>query len=178
MRSKMFVLLLPILSSLLTAQEQLAAAECPVTTVDERGEWVGTETIRTGAFPGGMITFRPGGAGFVEDDGALGIKWGWMRGVGVEGRLFIGGRRLDGDAPSARAYIGGYNKITGFQPTSVVFPTPGCWEITGGLAGATVTVVVLVEKIGDGPSSRRTGPGPGKRVTTHWLDPELGSEQG
>jgi hypothetical protein len=39
----------------------------------------------------------------------------------------------------------------GFQPIYLVFPTPGCWEITGRLGAQSLTFVVQVEKIGKGP---------------------------
>jgi hypothetical protein len=54
----------------------------------------------------------------------------------------------------------------GAQGTYLVFPTPGCWEITGRLGDAKLTFVLLVEKIGDGPSWRFEGPPPGWRQTS------------
>jgi hypothetical protein len=53
--------------------------------------------------PDGRFVFKPGGPGFVDHDGALGIKFGWNR--LVPGRLQVGGRRIDGNAPPARAYL-------------------------------------------------------------------------
>lgn len=50
----------------------------------------------------GRVVFQPGGPGFVDRDGALGIKWAWVR--RIPGELIVGGRRLDGDAPPARSY--------------------------------------------------------------------------
>jgi len=105
------------------------------------------DALRT--FAPGRIVFAPGGAGFVDRDGALGIKFPWER--LMEGSLIVGGRRLDGDAAPARAYMNhGYGKV-GFQPTYLVFPTPGCWEITGRIGDRSLTFVVFVEKIGAGP---------------------------
>ena len=49
---------------------------------------------------------------------------------------------------------GGYGE-TGFQASYVIFPTPGCWEVTGRVADASVTFVTRVVKVGDGPSWRR-----------------------
>jgi len=103
----------------------------------------------------GRFTFAPGGSGFVDRDGALGIKFGWER--LVAGSLIVGGRRLDGDAEPARAYMNrGYGEI-GFQPTYLVFPTAGCWEITGRLGDRSLTFVVYVEKIGRGPDWQYEG---------------------
>jgi hypothetical protein len=136
-------------------------AECPITTADPAGN---DELL---AFSPGRFVFEPGGPGFVDHDGALGVKWGFER--LKAGRLFVGGRRLDAAAAPARAYIYDYGD-SGFQPIYLVFPTPGCWEIQAGIGAAVspLTFVVLVERTGDGPSARMNGPGPGRRVTTHW----------
>ena len=138
-------------------------AECPITTTYP----IGNDELL--AFSLGRVVFKPGGSGFVDHDGALGIKWGFER--LKPGRLFVGGRRLDAAADSARAYIYDYGE-SGFQPIYLLFPTPGCWEISAGVGAAVapLTFVVLVEKIGDGPSARQNGPGPGRRVTTHWRE--------
>ena len=138
-------------------------AECPITTADP----IGNDELL--AFSPGKVVFSPGGAGFVDHDGALGIKWAFER--VKRGRLFVGGRRLDAAAGPARAYIYDYGD-SGFQPIYLLFPTPGCWEISAGVGAAAspLTFVVLVEKLGDGPSWRQNGPGPGRRVTTHWRE--------
>ena len=36
----------------------------------------------------------------------------------------------------------------------LIFPTPGYWEITGGVSGHRLTFVVEVEQVGDGPDWR------------------------
>jgi hypothetical protein len=40
----------------------------------------------------------------------------------------------------------------------VIFPTPGCWEVTGRIGDASVAFVTRVVKIGDGPAGRRDVP--------------------
>ena len=40
-----------------------------------------------GLWPNGTVIFRPGGPGFMTSDGALGMKFGWTR--GVEGNRFF-----------------------------------------------------------------------------------------
>lgn len=113
------------------------------------------DVLQAGVPPDGRIVFRPGGAGFVDRDGALGIKFHWDR--LVAGALIVGGRRLDAAAPPARAYMNdGYGNV-GFQPAYVVFPSPGCWEITGRIGERSLTFVVQVEKHGDGPGWRYEG---------------------
>jgi hypothetical protein len=109
-----------------------------------------------GLWEDGTIIFKPGGAGFVTRDGALGMKFGWTR--GVPGQIRISGRRLDGDAPPLRAEVpGGYGDL-GFQASFLIFSTPGCWQVTaqvGDRADSELTFVTKVVKIGDGPAWRR-----------------------
>jgi hypothetical protein len=38
------------------------------------------------------------------------------------------------------------------QPTFLIFPTTGCWEVTGRIGEHRVTFVLSVVKIGDGPA--------------------------
>jgi hypothetical protein len=81
---------------------------------------------------------------FVEDDGAIRMKWPWWR--GVQGELRIEGRRLDGKAPPLTAEIPpGYGQ-SGFQPSGIFFPTEGCWEVTGSVGAAKLTFVTVVVK--------------------------------
>ncbi|MDE3111597.1 MAG: hypothetical protein KGK34_01490 [Chloroflexota bacterium] len=35
---------------------------------------------------------------------------------------------------------------TGFQASGVLFPTEGCWEITGAVGNSTLTFVTLVRR--------------------------------
>lgn len=74
--------------------------------------------------------------------GEEGNKVAWFRPDRAE--LLITGRRIDGDAPPLQAevpccYAGK------FQPTRLVFATPGCWEITGAADGRSITFVVQVQ---------------------------------
>jgi hypothetical protein len=111
---------------------------------------VGVLSVYT--YPRGTVEFKPGGGGFVENDGSLGIKWPWWR--GVSGALKISGRRLDAPAPPLRADIPDGYGDSGFLPTNLIFPQPGCWEVTGSVGQATITFVTRVVKIGAGPSER------------------------
>lgn len=141
-----------------------AGFECPVTKpngiVADGGEpdrnSYGNRQLSVGPFglwPDGTVVFKPGGAGFVTQDGSLGMKFGWQR--GVRGELKIDGRRLDAQAPALRAHVpNGYEPL-GFQATSLIFATPGCWEVTGHVGDASVTFVTMVVQIGDGPAWRR-----------------------
>jgi hypothetical protein len=102
-----------------------------------------------GLWPDGTIEFKPGGAGFVTQSGALGMKFGWMR--GVSGDLKITGHRLDGEGPPLRSQVPAGYGDRGFQATYLIFPTPGCWEVTGHVGDSSVTFVTKVVKIGNGP---------------------------
>jgi hypothetical protein len=136
------------------------AGACPITQV--AGSY-GNEFLEAVLPWNGRIVFRPGGAGFVDHDGALGIKLGWNR--LIPGTLRVGGRRLDGDAPPARAYLNDGYGDRGLQPIYLIFPVPGCWEITGGLGDARLSFVLKVEKVGDGPGWKFDGLPPGWRMT-------------
>jgi hypothetical protein len=98
--------------------------------------WVG------GLWEGGVLA---AGRDFIEEDGSVGMKFGWWR--HASGRLTITGRRLDGPAPPLRAHIPDGYGDRGFQATGLSFPTEGCWEVTGQLAGTTLTFVTLVKKV-------------------------------
>jgi hypothetical protein len=79
----------------------------------------------------------------VNPDGSLGgMKWPWWR--GVPGSLVIEGRRLDATAAPLRADIPDGYGDRGFIPSGLIFPTPGCWEVTGRVADASLTFVVQV----------------------------------
>jgi hypothetical protein len=102
----------------------------------ENGQFVGLS-------PGGTVVFRAGGAGSVEPDGSLGMKfWWWRPAKGAD--LEIAGRRLDAPAAALMAEVtDGYDDQE-FVPAGLIFPTQGCWEVTGRVGDATLTFVTLV----------------------------------
>jgi hypothetical protein len=102
----------------------------------------GNGSLWTMLWPDGIVVFRPGGPGFVLSDGSLSMKLPWWR--GVRGKLTIQGRRLDRSAPSLRADIPEGYGDTGFQATALIFPTEGCWEVTGRAGDASLTFVTRV----------------------------------
>ena len=131
-----------------------APPRCPTTAPNEStppGEdpskrgYHGNEALWTDlSWPEGKIVFRPGGVGRVLPDGSLSIKFPWWR--GVRGKLALEGRRLDAPAPQLRSNVPeGYGDI-GFQATALIFPTEGCWEVTGRVGDSVLTFVVLVSK--------------------------------
>jgi hypothetical protein len=141
-----------VLDPLALAEPQTEPFVCPVTEVNGgKGGVYGNEALEVVLWPRGRFTFGPG-SGFVDAEGGMGVKVGWDR-KKEKGHLEVGGRRLDGQSPPAYAYIYDYGD-TGFQPIYLVFPTPGCWEIVGSVADASLKYVVLVETSGGGPTWR------------------------
>jgi hypothetical protein len=61
------------------------------------------------------------------------------------GSLTISGRRLDAPAPPLEAVIPSGYGGTGFQASALIFPTEGCWEVTGSEAESALTFVVEVQ---------------------------------
>jgi hypothetical protein len=141
-----------------------ASRECPVTIPNGSvppgesapGDYHGNGKLWT-ALParGVLVAVPPGAEGQgwvttdVREDGSVGMKFGWTRGSGVEGRLEIRGRRLDGKAPPLEAEIQDYGP-SGFQPSTIVFPSEGCWEVTGRSGDAELTFVLrFVDEVTD-----------------------------
>jgi hypothetical protein len=125
---------------------------CPVTKPNGRtppGERPdpnhhGNGALWTVLWPDGTVVISPVGAGSVLSDGSLEMKFPWWR--AVKGRLTINGRRLDASAPPLRAKIPEGYGDSGFQSSALIFPTPGCWEITGRVGTTTMTFVSRVVK--------------------------------
>jgi hypothetical protein len=82
---------------------------------------------------------------FVQPDGSIGWKLGWYR--LSPGTLTIAGTRLDQPAPALRADIPNGYGPQGFQASGVIFPTPGCWQITGTTGQHQLTFVTYVELV-------------------------------
>jgi len=108
----------------------------------------GNGKLRTTLYSDGTVVFGPGGPGSVLSDGSLSMKFPWWR--GVRGKLTIEGRRLDASAPPLRAYIPEGYGDTGFQATALIFPTEGCWEVTGKVGDTSLKFVTRVLKVGGG----------------------------
>ena len=110
----------------------------------------GNDSIAIGlGAEGRTITFQPSGAGFVLPDGSLQWKFLWMK---ARLPMTIEGRRLDAPSSPLRSRVNHEFDNENFQPSSLIFPTPGCWEITSRVGHDRLTFVVKVVKIGAGPS--------------------------
>ncbi len=78
-----------------------------------------------------------------EYDPADGMKVGWFRPAGEE--LVVTARRLDGDAPPFEAHIPCCYP-TRFQASGLMFPTPGCWEVTAVAGESRLVFTVVIEE--------------------------------
>jgi hypothetical protein len=96
--------------------------------------WVGA------LWPQGIVIITPDNVG---PGGELSMKFGWYR--LTSGYLTITGQRLDGPAPPASGQTFGYG-LTGFNAPGVIFPTEGCWQVTGPAGRAALTFVTFVIK--------------------------------
>lgn len=102
----------------------------------------GNGMIWTSLWPDGNVVIRKGGPGFVLPDGSLKMKFLWL--MAGDGPLTVEGRRLDGEARPLRAEIFGGFAGRGFQPSYLVFPTAGCWEVTAKSNGSALSFVTRV----------------------------------
>jgi hypothetical protein len=141
---------------ILSAVAADSSSECKVTKPNgqaplgqPRGpDTYGNDALSTVLFPNGVVEFRPGGPGFVLADGSLKMKFPWWR--NAEAALEITGRRLDATAPPLRAEIGRSGDIH-MVPTYVIFPSTGCWEVSGKVGGVSLVFITKVVKVGNGP---------------------------
>lgn len=129
------------------AQRIAAIDSCPITQpngdLPPDPSWANSKT----AFGNGIlwVALWPYSNVYVDvprADGSISLKTGWWR--GVAGKLQIDGHRLDAGAPPLMADVSDGYGDTGFQPSTIVFPTEGCWEITGRVDNASLTFVTLV----------------------------------
>lgn len=135
--------------------DRTAIASCPVTLPNGKsptlqsssGFNLGNEdgTLFTSPWPNGIVVFTADGSGHVSSDGSLEMKWYWWR--GVKGALTVQGRRLDASAPTLRTDINDGYGDSGLLPMGLIFPTQGCWEVTGTVGNARLTFVTLVMKV-------------------------------
>ena len=128
------------------AQEAATVGGCPVTKpngMTPRGEAPGPRHHGNGSlwtvlhYPTLPVTARNR-----QLDGSIDEKFPWWR--GVSGNLSIRGRRIDGSGPPLRARIPSGYGDSGFQASAIIFPTEGCWRVTGTVGLAALTFVVLV----------------------------------
>lgn len=104
----------------------------------------GNGKIWTVLWPRGTVVFAPGGPGEIRADESLAMKFPFWRGAGVTGELEITGRSLEGaDEPMTGEATAGYGD-RGFQASTLIFPGPGCWEVTARVGQVRLTFVTRV----------------------------------
>ena len=126
------------------ARRVAAVDPCPVTKPNGSSppgptfgaEFHGNGAIWVGAWPANVVLSES------RADGSIAAKFGWWR--AVTGRLEIAGRRLDGPASPLTANVPDGYGDSGFQSSLIVFPSAGCWEVTGRVGHAQLTFVTLV----------------------------------
>jgi hypothetical protein len=157
-----FALLLAFVFSTAYASSD-GARSCPVTSPPVTWKPAGPEfgpgrfnygnaRLRASLYwPGGILpagTLPDGGVmAVIQRDGSIRVKVGWWR--GIPGRLVITGRRLDRPGGRVRADVPPNESYgdTGFIPSSIIFPSVGCWRVVGAQASARLVFVVEVTKI-------------------------------
>ena len=102
----------------------------------------GNDAIWTSLWPDGAVVFKKGGPGFVMPDGSLKMKFLWL--LATDGPLTLSGRRLDGETRPLTSEMSEGFVGRGFQPSYLIFPTAGCWEVTAKANGSTLSFVTMV----------------------------------
>lgn len=127
------------------------ASSCPVSRPNgghpagqPPGRWYhGTGGLWTFLWPNGTAPIPHGN---VQRNGWLYLKFPWWRGPGSHGNVTIHGRRLDKPAPPLQADVPDGYGDRGFQASAILFPTVGCWQVTGRAGRGTLTMVLRVVK--------------------------------
>lgn len=129
-----------------------AGGGCPVTKLAEEGapsahmRGLSRSWLRSGRL---WMGFTRGSENF-ESRPVVGQKIAWYR--EVRGPLRVLGQRIDAPAPPLTARIPyGYGR-TGFQPSRLYFPTPGCWRVSGRV-GTSRTFPFVVRVVPGPPNS-------------------------
>ena len=117
-------------------------------------QWHGNASVGTALWPEGKVVFKPGGPGTILSDGALRMKFFWLKAPGA--RLTVSAHRFDDPSVKLRSEINhDLFDGQGMQPSYLIFPTPGCWQIEATTGGETLSFVTSVVRIDKGPSDLR-----------------------
>jgi hypothetical protein len=104
-------------------------------------------TSPAGPYGNGLLstTIPSGGVmrGRVDPDGSIFNKPIWVPN-GFSGQLVVSGKRLDAPSPPLRVVKVSWG--SGSWASAIVFPSAGCWRLTGRVAGVSLSYVVKVEQ--------------------------------
>jgi hypothetical protein len=134
--------LIPLASCPVTRPNHVVPTDTPAFTAESfafRNRWLGTRLWPKGVLKVGRL---PDGGSYasVRSDGWIDAKQGWWR--SAHGRLRVVGQRLDRAAPKLRADVpSGYGNF-GFEPVGLLFPSMGCWKVTGSIGDKRLVYVV------------------------------------
>jgi hypothetical protein len=106
--------------------------------------YLGNGKLTTVLWPKGEIVFESGGPGQLRADGSLAMKFPFWRAAGVKGGIVIEGYSLDRPGLTMTGEVPPGYGDRGFQATVLVFPEPGCWEVTARVGDSTLTFVTGV----------------------------------
>ena len=84
--------------------------------------------------------------GILRADGAIAVKFPWWGRRGTTDPLTITGRRRDQSASPLRVDAPPGSGSPGFWASRIIFPTEGCWSVTGRAQAGTLTFTVRVVK--------------------------------
>jgi hypothetical protein len=120
---------------------------CPLTIPDGSGPGImnyGNGRIFVGLPRNGEFVAP---TSYVASDGTIGVKFPWWRAPGVRGVVRIGAVRIGIHAPLPRSYVPSAYGKSGFQASTVFFPTQGCWRVTGRVGDFSLTFVLRIRLI-------------------------------
>lgn len=136
-----------IFPSQLAARATGTPGECAVTPY---ADWGLTDPFTSTWYHNGQLAAGPDRAYYGQwFAGSDGMKVQWR--VPIVRELTVVGHRLDGSAPPLEFSTppGGY--LGGFTPSMMVFPTEGCWEVTGRIPTQELRFVVYVHPATEAP---------------------------
>jgi hypothetical protein len=145
-------------SPLSSTTRQATSAQCAVTqpnrhSAPERSDamppgaaqfWHGNSSLGTALWPEGKVVVRQGGPGTVLADGALRMKFLWLKTPGMS--MTISGHRVDDPSVVLRSEVNHQFDSQGIQPSYLIFQTVGCWHVTASTGRENVTFVTAVVK--------------------------------
>jgi hypothetical protein len=84
--------------------------------------------------------------GIARADGTIAVKFPWWGRRGAKDALTITGIRLDQSASPLRVDAPPGSSTPGFWASRIIFPTEGCWSVTGRARAGALTFIVHVTR--------------------------------